>query len=168
MFRPMNEVERAERELSFRKTGVYLGPMILGSLVAGSAYRTVCGGRYFVLDGVFDRNVIWNVGFAVLASMFAWSLREPRARLAFTVFAVQQAALSYGSILGAPINAWLSGVLSVTFAVLLTSSSISIQPKWRVVVPAVFAAMFLFRWITLYYADSIIGGHSVFRSSPLC
>jgi hypothetical protein len=164
----MNDVERAERELSVREMGVYFGPMILGSMAAGSVYRTVCGGRSFVLVGFMDRNFIWNVGFGLLATMLAWGLREPRARLAFAVFAVQQAALSFGSILGAPINPWLSGVLSVTFAVLLTLSSVATQPKWRVVAPAVFTAMFLFRWITLYYADSIIGGHSVFRSSPFC
>src|SRR5437899_3160054 len=109
---PMDDVERAEREHSVQKFGVYLGPMILGSLAAGSIYRTVCAGRHFSVEGVLGGNFIWNLGFALIASMLAWGLREPRERMAFAAFsalAVQQSALSYGWIFGAPINSWLIG-----------------------------------------------------------
>jgi hypothetical protein len=164
----VNEAERAEREQAVRKVGLYLGPMVLASLVAGGIYRSLCGGQQFALGGVFGSNDIFNVGFALVASLLAWSIREPRARLAFAILAVQLAVLPSGSILPEPVSPLLIGSLSVAFAILVTSSGASTQPKWRVIVPAVFAAMFVFRWVTLYYADGIIGRQSVFRAGPFC
>jgi hypothetical protein len=103
-----------------------------------------------------------------MASLLAWSLRETRVRLAFAILAVQQATLAYGLFFGTSISGWLSGGLSVASAILLIWSASATVPSWPLVAPAVFAAMFLFRWVTLYYADGIIGRHSVFRSGPFC
>lgn len=164
----MNEAQRAEREQSVRLIGLFLGPMVLGSLIGGGIYRSVCAGQHFAFGGVFGSNDIFSLGFGLVAVLLAWRIREPRARLAFAILAIQQAVLVSASISHTPISPLLIGCLSVAFAVLVTSSGASTQPKWRLIVPLVFVAMFFLRWVTLYYADGIIGRQSVFRPGPFC
>ncbi len=147
--------------------GLYLGPVVLGSLVADGIYRSVCGGQRFALGGVFSSH-LFQVLFGLMAAALAWSMRELRARLAFGILTFQQAVVASGWMFGAPVDPLLIGSLSVAFAVLVTMSGASMQPKWRLIVPAVFAAMFVVRWLTIYYADGIMGRHSVFRPGPFC
>lgn len=160
----------AERERSVLVISLFLGPWVLASQLAGGAYRIVCGGQGFALGSVFgNSNFVWFAGFwLVMASLLAWRTQEPRARLAFAILAIQQAIIAASLMFHAPVSRWLIGALSLAFAGLLTASGASIQPKWRVIVPAMFVAMFVFRWVTLYYADGLIGRHSVFRSGPFC
>lgn len=164
----VNETERAQRERSVLVICLFLGPWFLASLVAGGVYRVVCGGQRFVLRGFFN-NDIFEVGFwLVVASLLAWRIREPCARLAFAILAIQQVILASASIVNTPVSPWLIGSMSVAFGVLVTASGASTQPRWRMIVPALFAAMFIFRWVTLYFADGLIGRHSVFRTGPFC
>jgi hypothetical protein len=165
----VNETERAERERSAQMICIFLGPIILASLAAGGSYRVVCRGRTFTLDGVFGSDDLFSAGFWIVASsLLAWMIRERRARLAFAILALQQVMLVLARLFDAPVSPWLLGSLSVAVAVLATASGASAQPKWRVVIPLVFAVMFLLRWITLYYADGFFGRHSVFRPGPFC
>jgi len=164
----VNEAERAEREQSVRMIGLFFGPMVLGSLVAGGIYRSVCGGQRFALGGVFGSNSFLSLGFVLVATLLASRIREPRARFAYAILVVQQAVLVAGSVFDAPVSPLLTGSLSVAFSILVTSSGASTQPKWRMIVPAVFAAMFVLRWVTMYHADGIIGRQSVLRPGPFC
>src|SRR5262245_3513118 len=131
--------------------------MVLGSLIAGGIYRSVCGGRRFVLGGVFGSNDFLSLGFVLVATLLAWRIREPRARFAYAILVVQQAVLASGSVFQTPVSPLLIGSLSVVFSILVTSSGASTQPRWRMIVPAVFAAMFVLRWMTMSHADVCIG-----------
>ena len=164
----MNVTEEAERERQARMIGLYLGPMVLASVLAGGIYRSVCSGRPFMLGSVFGDNSAVSIMFALGASLLAWKLRDRWGKLAFAVLAVQQVMLASGTVAQIPGGAVLIGSLSIAFAILVTLSGVPTQTKWRVIVPAVFIAMFIFRWVTVYYADGIIGRHSVFRSGPFC
>lgn len=142
--------------------------MILASLVGESGYRIVCREQRFAIGSVFGSNILgWGFGL-VVAPLLAYRIREPRARLAFAILAIQQVMLASASIVHAPVSPLLIGGLSVASAVLVTAAGALTQPKWPVIVPAVFAAMFVLRWVSLYYADGFIGRHSVFRSGPFC
>jgi hypothetical protein len=164
----MDQPQTIDKTEELRRGGLYLGPVILGSVVANSVYRVACEARSFTIVSGEQPSVL-NLPFLVLSVFLAWRVPEPVGRLAFVVMAVQQALLSYAAISTAAPNRVVVGALWVVFAALITASGARFGRKQRVVIAStVFVAMFLFSWGARYYADVVLGRRSVLRPSPIC
>ena len=166
----MDQSQTTSRIENFKRAGLYLGPAILGSVVANSIYRVACEERSLTLIAGMPQGTIVNVLFLLGAVFAAWRVREPMGRAAFLAFAVSQAVLAYADLSATTPNHLLVGIPLVLFALLLGASGARHARPRRVVMIAsvAFVAMFLFSWGARHYADVLIGRNSVLRSSPIC
>jgi len=159
------DINKAEK---FRRTGLYIGPLLLGSIAGHSLYRVVCEGSSFTLISGSLETLVWNVPLFVGSAYVAWWLREPVGRFAFVALGLRQALVIWAAV-RSPANRMLIACLGVAFGVLFTiSGSLCHRPRRIVTASALFVAMFLFAWITGGYGERLIGRDSVFRPQWIC
>lgn len=82
-----------------RRAGLYLGPVILGSVVGNGLYGVACGSRSFVV-GTSAQPLALTFAFVIGAAILAWRFKELLGRVAMLVFAVHHGILAYASISG--------------------------------------------------------------------
>jgi hypothetical protein len=163
----MEEVVSVNRVDEIRRAGLYLGPVILGSVVGNGLYGVACGSRSFVA-GTSAQPLALTFAFVIGAVILAWRFKEPLARVAMLIFAVHHGLLTYASISGAGLNSVTMTVLIAVFAALLTASGARDGTARRFVIAGSgFVAMVVFSFGARYYADVLLGNHSVL-SGPIC
>lgn len=105
-----------------------------------------------------------NLMFFIAGALIAWQMRELLGRSAWTVFALHHGLQALMAPFGTQMSSLWSLCLTVLFAVLVTGSGARTASRRTlalaaaisvVVVVAVFAAR--------YYADELLGNHSVIR-----
>ena len=160
------EIDKADE---IRKAGLYVGPLILGSIMANGVYHLICEGTSFSINSGTIESVFWNVPFLVGAAYLAWRLREPFGRIAVVVVGIQQALLIWAEVGRVSADRMVVGALGLAFGVLFTLSGLRYRQRQSILKACgVFVAMFVFSWVTRNYADSLIGRDSVLRPTLIC
>jgi hypothetical protein len=110
------------------------------------------------------------VAFLIAAAFLMWRVRERIVRLAFGALFVEQAILAYADLSATTPNSFLVGIPLIAFALFMGAAGASqVRPRRvAMIASAAFVAMFLLSWGARYYADVVIGRHSIVRSSPIC
>jgi hypothetical protein len=162
-------VESNVRTESLRRGALYLGPALLGSVVANSVYR-VCEGNAPALVAGMLQSVLLNVPFCIGSVYLALKVHDKLARAAFFLLAIEQAILAYGALSGTASNHLLVGIPMVLVAALLTLLGVRHTTRRRaaLIAPAAFVAMLLLSWGGRYYGDVLMGRVSVVERIPIC
>src|SRR5687767_5815405 len=95
----MEEAGTVDKVDELRRAGLYLGPVILGSMAGNGLYGAACGGPSFVM-GVSANPLVLRVAFVIGGVVLACRMKEPIGRVALLVFAVHQGILAYASVTG--------------------------------------------------------------------
>jgi hypothetical protein len=165
----MDQATHIKKAEEVGRTGLYIGPILLGSIAAASTYRVACEGRSFTLASGSLETLIWNVPLFVGSAWVVWWLREPFGRFAFVALCLQQALLIWTAVGSPAVNRMLIGLLGVAFGALFTISGLRYQQPRRIVTAStLFVAMFLLAWITRSHGERVFGRDSVFRPQPVC
>ncbi len=131
-------------------------------------YGAACGSRSFVV-GMSAQPLALTFAFVIGGVILAWRFNESLGRVAMLVFAVHQGILAYASISGTRLNSVAMTMLITAFAALLTASGARDGTARRFVMAgSAFVAMVVFSFGARYYADVLLGNHSVVSSGPIC
>ena len=164
----MEEAGTVDKVDQLRRGGLYLGPVILGSMAGNGFYGAACGGQRFVM-GVSADPLVLRVAFVIGGVILACRMKEPIGRVALLVFAVHQGILAYASVSGVGLNLVAMTTLFTAFAVMVTASGARDGPTHRFVIAGgAFVAMFVFSMSARYYADVLLDNHSVLSSGLVC
>ena len=151
----------AEKAEDVRRIGIYLGPVILASIVGNTLYGVVFHTTAINIGGT---PLFMNLMFAVFGAVIAWRMTDTLGRVAWGVFTLYngiQALFMFGGTRIA--DFWSLGLIGV-FAMLATASG-SRRASRRAVLIAV--GIFLGTTASVfgarYYADGLLGNHSVMR-----
>jgi hypothetical protein len=110
-----------------------------------------------------------TLAFVLCGVFLAWRMKDPLGRLAMLVWAVHHGISAYASISGFRLSSVAMTASITTFAALLTASGARDGTTRRFVLAGgAFVAMLLFSFGARYYADVLLGSHSVVSSGPIC
>ena len=159
-----DEIDKLEQ---IRRAGLYFGPVILAAFLANALYEMECHATRFSLGpGVVQPVLI--APFLVFSLFLAWRFKEPLGRAALVMFALQEAIFGYAALFRTAPNGLVLGSLLIAFLTLFTASGARGAPPRRLALAScVFVAAFLFSWSLHYYANGVMGRHSVL-SGPMC
>ena len=144
-----------------RQIGIYVGPVILASVVGNAIYGVVFATTAINLGGMpFFMNLI----FAIAGGAIVWRMTEPFGRIAWAVFLIHYGIQALLAVVGTQMGSlWSLGLITL-FASLVTASGARDASR---------RTLFLAVWIFVvavvavvgarYYADELLGNHSVIR-----
>jgi hypothetical protein len=151
----------AEKAEDIRRIGIYLGPVFLASIAGNAVYGVVFRTTAINVGGM---PLLMNLLFTLAGAVIAWRMTDALGRIAWAVFALHHGVQTLAAIWGTRIGTlWSLGLIGL-FAVLATASGAR-NASHRAVLMAICifvvatGAVFGAR----YYADELLGNHSVIR-----
>ena len=157
----MQLILSAEKADDVRKIGIYLGPVILASIVGNAVYGVVFRTTAINIGGM---PLFMNVMLAVVGAVIAWRMTDMLGRTAWAVFTlyngIQILSASWGTRIG---SLWSLGLIGV-FAVLATvSGARRASPRAVLIAGTIFLGATIAVFGARYFADGLLGNHSVMR-----
>jgi O-antigen ligase len=150
-----------EKVEAVRLVGIYLGPVILGSVIGNAIYGFAFNTRAINIEGV---PVFIDVLFFIAGALIAWQMREPLGRSAWAVFALHHGLQALMAPLATRMRGLWSLCLTVLFAVLVTGSGArSASRRTLALAAAISVIVVVAAFGARYYADELLGNHSVIR-----
>jgi hypothetical protein len=151
----------AEKDEAMRQAGIYLGSVILASVVGNAVYGAAFGTTAINVGGMPP---FMSAMFAVGGGAIAWSLTDRLGRIAWSVFSchhgIQLLAAAWGTRMG---SIWSLGLITL-FAALVTRSGARNAPRRTLFIAgSVFVVATTAVFCARYYADELLGSHSVIR-----
>jgi hypothetical protein len=108
--------------------------------------------------------VFIDVMFFIAGALIAWQIREPLGRSAWAVFALHHGLQALMAPLATQMSGLWSLCLTVLFAVLVTGSGArSASRRTLALTAAIFVIVVVAVFAARYYADELLGNHSVIR-----
>ena len=149
----------AEKVEDVRRVGIYLGPVILASVVGNAVYGAVFGTTVVNLGGM---PLFMNLMFALAGAFIAWRIKDTLGRIAWAVFAMHHGIQTLMALWGTRIGSlWSVGLISL-FAVLVTGSGArSASQRTLLIAGGIFVVGIVAVLAARYYADELLGNHSV-------
>lgn len=144
-----------------RRIGIYIGPVILASVVGNAIYGAVFGTTAVNINGM---PLFMTLTFAIVGAFIALQMADTLGRIAWAVFTLHHGIQTLMALGGTRIGSlWSLGLISA-FAVFATGSGAR-RASHRTLLKAggvfVFAVAIVFA--ARYYADELVGNHSVIR-----
>ena len=144
-----------------RRVGIYLGPVILASVVGNGVYGAVFGRSAVNLGGM---PLFMNLMFALAGAFIAWRMKDTLGRIAWAVFAMHHGIQTLMALWGTRIaSLWSVGLISL-FAVFANGSGArSASHRTLLIAGGIFVVGIVAVFAARYYADELLGNHSVIR-----
>jgi hypothetical protein len=151
----------AQKAENVRRVGVYVGPAILASVVANAAYGLLFGTTTINIGGL---PFFMNVVFAVMGGVIAWGMTDRLGRIGWMVFALHHGIQALAAFWRFRIGGgWSLGLITL-FALLATGSGArNASRRTLFVAGSVFVVASIAVFCARYYADELLGNHSVIR-----
>jgi hypothetical protein len=150
-----------EKVEAVRQVGIYFGPVILASVIGNAIYGLAFNTRAINIGGM---PLFINVMFFIAGALLAWQMREPLGRIAWAVFALHHGLQALMAPLGARMGSLGSLWLTVLFAILVTGSGARTASRRTLVLAAAISVLVVVAvFAARYYADELLGNHSVIR-----
>lgn len=151
----------AEKAEALRRAGIYLGPVILASVVGNAVYGAAFGTTAINIGGMPP---FMNAMFAIAGGAIAWRMTDALGRIAWSVFflhySIQLLIATWGSRMG---SIWSLGFITL-FAALATGAGARNAPRRTLFVAgSVFVVATTAVFCARYCADELLGNHSVIR-----
>ena len=150
-----------EKVEAVREVGIYFGPVILASVIGNAMYGFGFNTRAINTGGM---PLFINVMFFIVGALIAWQMREPLGRIGWAVFALHHGLQASMAALGVRMGSLPSLCLTVMFAVFVTGSGARTAPRRTLVLTATISVLMMVAvFAARYYADELLGNHSVIR-----
>lgn len=151
----------AEKAEDVRRIGIYLGPVILASILGNAVYGAVFRTTAINVGGM---PLFMNLMFAVVGAVIAWRMTDRLGRTAWAVFSLLHGIQVLAALWATRIsNPWSLAFVGL-FAVLVTGSGARNASRRAVLIAVgIFVLATVAVFGARYYADALLGNHSVIR-----
>ena len=144
-----------------RRNGVYLGPVILASVVGNAVYGFVFATTVINVGGM---SLPIDVMFAIVGTALAWSMSEQLGRIGWAVFAlhygIQALLLPFE---GRMSSLWSLGLITLFAGLVTASGARDASRRTLLLAGGIFVATCVAVFVSRYYADELLGKHSLIR-----
>ncbi len=147
---------------TFRRNGVYLGPVILASVVGNAVY-----GFAFATTAinVGEMSLPIDVIIAIVGAATAWRMTEQLGRMGWAVFALHHGIQALLVLFdGRMSSLWSAGLITLFAGLITASGARDASRRMLLLAGGVFVAACVAAFGARYYADELLGKHSVIQS----
>jgi hypothetical protein len=152
---------RAEKAEDIRRIGIYVGPLILAPIAGNAVYGVVFRTTASNMGGLPP---LMDVVFALIGAVIAWRMTDVFGRIAWAVFAFHYGVQALTTIWGARISTlWSLGLIGLFAAQATTSGARNASHRAVLMAVGIFLVAAVAVFAARYYADELLGSHSVIR-----
>ncbi len=154
----------ADHVEDIRRLGIYLGPVVLASILGNVVYDAVFPLTPAAIGGGMP--LFLHLALAMVGAIVTWQMTDPLGQIAWAVVTIRHVVQVVGALLQIRIdNFWSDGLISL-FALLATASGArgaSRRTLW--IAGGVFLVAVAWVFAARYYADELLGNHSIMSAA---